>query len=348
MHSLFSYSLFTGQYKNRLNACMLGLSFLHEFAQEGLKTHKLLLWWRHCFKLYRFFFFGEHIKSGKNCCGILPWTPFFFWDHIKIRWKLWHFPLLFWNTQNRRSLIFELTPGPRLALGAPVPTNPQHTLEASQFTLSRFITERQARKIGNWSTNFYSPWFDPIENRTQIYRCSIRHSINSTTNRLILSPFSIYKAPLPLYFAPLLWLSFWLFSPMFKIIIPRRVARIWKRGGAILKEWEVCKRPWLEFSLTLNQLQTICPKFEMKCLGKIGNSKFFRSKLGDLQIKKKKKKKKRSSPKFRVIFRPKSTIQSFFRPKLGDLQKKKKKVFAKIQSDFSAEIQNSNVFSAQN
>ena len=39
----------------------------------------------------------------------------------------------------------------------------------------------------------------------------------------------------------------------------------------------------------------------------------------------------------------------FFRQKLGDLQKKKKKkVFAKIQSDFSAEIQNSNIFSAQN
>ena len=41
--------------------------------------------------------------------------------------------------------------------------------------------------------------------------------------------------------------------------------------------------------------------------------------------KKKKQKKKRSSPKFRVIFRPKSKIQTFFRPKLGDLQKKKKK-----------------------
>ena len=40
-------------------------------------------------------------------------------------------------------------------------------------------------------------------------------------------------------------------------------------------------------------------------------------------------------------------FKGFFRPKLGDLQKKKK-VFAKIQSDFSAEIQNSNVFSAQN
>ena len=42
-------------------------------------------------------------------------------------------------------------------------------------------------------------------------------------------------------------------------------------------------------------------------------------------------------------------FKRFFRQKLGDLQKKKKKkVFAKIQSDFSAEIQNSNVFSAQN
>ena len=41
-------------------------------------------------------------------------------------------------------------------------------------------------------------------------------------------------------------------------------------------------------------------------------------------------------------------FKGFFRPKVGDLQKKKKKVFAKIQSDFSAEIQNSNVFSAQN
>ena len=40
-------------------------------------------------------------------------------------------------------------------------------------------------------------------------------------------------------------------------------------------------------------------------------------------------------------------FKRFFRPKSGDLQKKKK-VFAKIQSEFSAEIQNSNVFSAQN
>ena len=52
---------------------------------------------------------------------------------------------------------------------------------------------------------------------------------------------------------------------------------------------------------------------------------FFRPKLGDLQKKKKKKKKKRSSPKFRVIFRPKSKIQTFFLPKIRCSPKKKKK-----------------------
>ena len=50
--------------------------------------------------------------------------------------------------------------------------------------------------------------------------------------------------------------------------------------------------------------------------------RFFRQKLGDLQ---KKKKKKRSSPKFRVIFRRKSKIQTFFPPKIRWSKKKKKK-----------------------
>ena len=62
-----------------------------------------------------------------------------------------------------------------------------------------------------------------------------------------------------------------------------------------------------------------------------------------------KKKKKKVFAKIQSEFS--TEIQNsnvFFRPKLGDLQKKKKKkVFAKIQSEFSAEIQNSNVFSAQ-
>ena len=42
-----------------------------------------------------------------------------------------------------------------------------------------------------------------------------------------------------------------------------------------------------------------------------------------------------------------SEIESFFRPKTGGLHKKKKKVFTEIETDFSAKIGNSNVFSAQ-
>ena len=38
---------------------------------------------------------------------------------MKIRKKLWHFPRLIWSSQNRRCVLFELTPDPRLALGAP-------------------------------------------------------------------------------------------------------------------------------------------------------------------------------------------------------------------------------------
>ena len=56
-----------------------------------------------------------------------------------------------------------------------------------------------------------------------------------------------------------------------------------------------------------------------------------------------------SSPKLRVIFSPKSEIQTFFSPKIRwSPKKKKKKVFTKIETDFLAEIGNSNVFFAQN
>ena len=113
-----------------------------------------------------------------------------------------------------------------------------------------------------------------------------------------------------------------------------------EKGGAILKEWEKCKRPLPEFLLFLNQFQTVCPKIQTKVLGKLGNSKvfsaqnkvvskkkkkglrrnwdrffgrnpkfkgFFRPKTGL----KKKKKKKRTSPKLKPIFRPNSEIQTF-------------------------------------
>ena len=53
-----------------------------------------------------------------------------------------------------------------------------------------------------------------------------------------------------------------------------------------------------------------------------------------------KKKKKRSSPKLRLLFRPKPEIQTFFSPKFRwspkkKKKKKKKKVFTKIETDFS-------------
>ena len=58
------------------------------------------------------------------------------------------------------------------------------------------------------------------------------------------------------------------------------------------------------------------------------------------------------SPKLRVIFRPKSENQTFFSPKIRwspkKKLKKKKKVFTEIESDFSAEIGNSDIFFAQN
>ena len=46
-----------------------------------------------------------------------------------------------------------------------------------------------------------------------------------------------------------------------------------------------------------------------------------------------------SSPKLRLIFRPKSEIQTFFSPKIRwspKKKKKKKKVLTKIETDFSA------------
>ena len=42
-----------------------------------------------------------------------------------------------------------------------------------------------------------------------------------------------------------------------------------------------------------------------------------------------------SSPKLRVIFRPKSEIRTFFSAQNQVISKKKKKVFTEIESDFS-------------
>ena len=102
-----------------------------------------------------------------------------------------------------------------------------------------------------------------------------------------------------------------------KYTIGRRVARIWKRGGAILKEWEKCKRPWPEFSLWLNQNHTVCPKIETNFLGKLGNSKLFSAQN---QVVSEKKKGLRRNWVWFFGRIPK--FKAFFRPKSGGLQKK--------------------------
>ena len=105
----------------------------------------------------------------------------------------------------------------------------------------------------------------------------------------------------------------------------RRVARIWKRGGLFWKS-EKCANdldsnfhwPWISFRRFVRNLRRNASE-------RLKFQRFFPPKIRWSPKKKKKKKKKRSSPKFRVIFRPKSKIQTFFPPKIRWSPKKKKK-----------------------
>ena len=92
------------------------------------------------------FFWRSHQNSEKTVPFCLE--DLFFRDHIKMRRKLWHFSLLFWTTQNQRCVIFELTPGPRLALGAPA-HNYCYTVDDRSQELSwhmSYIEEKFERK----------------------------------------------------------------------------------------------------------------------------------------------------------------------------------------------------------
>ena len=97
------------------------------------------------------------------------------------------------------------------------------------------------------------------------------------------------------------------------------------------------------FDCSWNQFHTVCPKIQTKFLGKLGNSKVFSAQN---QVVSKTKKTKKKVFAESLIFQPKSEIQRFFPPK--NRWSPRKKVFAKLESDFSAEIRNSKVFSAQN
>ena len=130
-------------------------------------------------------------------------------------------------------------------------------------------------------------------------------------------------------------------------VVDRRVARIWKRGGLFWKS-EKCANdldsnfhwPWISFTRFVRNLEwTVSEKSETQS--------FFRPNLGDLRKKKKKKKKKKVFAKSQSDFSAEIQNSNVFSAQKQVISKKKKKVFAKIQSDFSAEIQHTNVFSAQ-
>ena len=59
------------------------------------------------------------------------------------------------------------------------PTCLSHTAEASHCPFNCWTSSRE-----DVNSNFYSLWFDPTGNRTQVYRFSSRSSTHSTTDRL--------------------------------------------------------------------------------------------------------------------------------------------------------------------
>ena len=110
-----------------------------------------------------------------------------------------------------------------------------------------------------------------------------------------------------------------------------------------LKNSDIFTKIESDFSAEIGDSNVFSPKFrwspkkkkvftkiESDFSAEIGVSNVF---FAQIQVVSKTKTKKRSSPKLRVIFRPKSEIQTFFSPKFR--WSPKKKVFTKIESDFS-------------
>ena len=63
-------------------------------------------------------YFGvDHLNLDGKTVSISLKT--FFGDHLKIRSNACHFPCMFWTAQSQRCVIFELSPGPPSAFGAP-------------------------------------------------------------------------------------------------------------------------------------------------------------------------------------------------------------------------------------
>ena len=63
-----------------------------------------------------------------------------------------------------------------------------HTAKSSYCPFNCWTSSREAV-----NTNFYSLWYDPTGNRTQVYRFSSRRSTHSTTDRLNLIGRSLHQ-----------------------------------------------------------------------------------------------------------------------------------------------------------
>ena len=108
----------------------------------------------------------------------------------------------------------------------------------------------------------------------------------------------------------------------YDVLVPRRVARIWKRGGLFWKSEKSANDldpnfhcSWISFTRFVRKLRrNFSESSEIQT--------YFPPKI---KWSPKKKKKKRSSPKLRLIFQPKSEIQTFFSAQNQVVSKKKKK-----------------------
>ena len=123
----------------------------------------------------------------------------------------------------------------------------------------------------------------------------------------------------------------------------RRVARIWKRGGffeRVRKVQTTLTRIFIVLESVLHGLFENLEEISRKAQKFKG---FFRPKSGGLQ----KKKKKKVFAEIETGFSAEIPNSNVFSAQI-QVVSKKKKVFAEIETGFLAEIPNSNVFSAQN
>ena len=103
------------------------------------------------------FFFGDHLNTTGKTVKISVKTFFFFRRSHLFRTKLQPFLCLFWTSQNRKSVIFELVPGPLSVPGAT--GNGQCAVSDSILPNTN---DQSARQLALASTLIFSKYMDSI------------------------------------------------------------------------------------------------------------------------------------------------------------------------------------------